>query len=46
MDNYINLPTIKFCADLFAAERCPSVKIFLKYCLNSKKKRLERASMN
>ena len=47
MVDYINLPPIKFCADLFPAQRCPSVKkkIF-KYCLNSKKKRLECARMN
>ena len=37
MDNYRNSPTIKFCADLFLAHRCPSVKF---------KERLERASMN
>ena len=38
MDNYRNSPTIKFCADLFPARRCPSVIKF--------KIRLECASVN
>ena len=38
MDDYRNSPTIKFCADLFPAHRCPSSIKF--------KIRLERASMN
>ena len=38
MDDYRNLPTIKFCADLFPAHRCPSVIKF--------KIRLECASVN
>ena len=38
MDDYRNLPTIKFCADLFPAHRCPSAIKF--------KIRLECASVN
>ena len=38
MDIYRNLPTIKFCADLFPAHRCPSV---IKFQI-----RLEWASVN
>ena len=38
MDDYRNSPTIKFCADLFPAHRCPSV---IKFQI-----RLECASMN
>ena len=29
MDDYRNSPTIKFCADLFPAHRCPSKQAFL-----------------
>ena len=38
MDDYRNSPTIKFCADLFPAHRCPSAIKF--------KIRLECASVN
>ena len=38
MDDYRNSPTIKFCADLFPAHRCPSV---IKFQI-----RLECASVN
>ena len=37
MYDYRNSPTIKFCADVFSAHRCHSIKF---------KKRLERASVN
>ena len=47
MVDYINLPPIKFCADLFPAQRCPSIKKkFLSIVLMVKKKRLECAGMN
>ena len=37
MDDYRKSPTIKFCADLFPAHRCPFIKI---------KERLECANVN
>ena len=36
MDDYRNSPTVKFCADLFPADRCPPIKF---------KERLERANV-
>ena len=38
MDDYRNSPTIKFCANIFPAHRCPSALTF--------KIRLEYASVN